>query len=216
MRNTYTLNESFFRDWSPEMSYLLGYIYADGSMDRGKYRIRFASIDIDQLETVRTLFKSDRPITEASNKNGKWYEFNVQNKQIYSDLRNLGIYPNKSLTMRLPNIPDAYKRDFVRGYFDGDGCVYEVKRKRPTPGMETDFATGSKDFGSQFTALLNDIVGNYFSCKMKRKNYYNIRTNNVGSEKFYETIYYEGCIHLKRKSDKFKSILTKRNYSFLN
>ena len=210
MRNEYTLNEMFFREWSPEMSYVLGYTYADGGMDRNKYRIRYASKDKEQLEMLQMLFNSDKPIAEAANQNGRWFTFNVQNKTIYSDLRKLGIFPNKSLTMRLPEIPQEFAVDFIRGYFDGDGCIYEVKRKRPTPGMEVDFATGSSDFANQFTDLLNRTIGNFFSSKLKRKNYYSIRTSNQGSEAFYNAVYKKNCPHLKRKKDKFEEILTKR------
>lgn len=211
MRKTYTLNKKFFREWSSEMAYLLGYIYADGSMDRKKYRIRISSVDKDQLETVRSLIDSNKPISSASNKNGSWYNFNIQNKEIYADLRKLGIFPNKSLTMRLPNIPKAYKIDFIRGYFDGDGSIQRVKRKRPTPGMEVDFATGSKDFAEKFTIMLNDVIDDKFYFKKKRVNYYNIRCSTSGAESFYNKVYYKNCIHMKRKKEKFENIIEERS-----
>lgn len=213
MRNSYTLNEKFFREWSSEMAYLLGYTYADGSMDRKKYRIRFASKDKDMLELVARLVESDKPITKNSNKNGSWYEFNIQNKTIYGDLRSLGIFPNKSLTMRMPNIPQEYKLDFIRGYFDGDGSIQRLKRKRPTPGMQVDFATGSRSFASSLTKMLNDLIYPKFHVTEKRVNYYNIRCATTGAEEFYRKVYYENCPCLQRKKTKFEDIMKERQSS---
>ncbi|KKQ34928.1 MAG: intein-containing protein [Candidatus Nomurabacteria bacterium GW2011_GWB1_37_5] len=48
----------------------------------------------------------------------------IGNKAIYQSLEDLGLYPNKSLTIEFPQIPNKYLSSFIRGYFDGDGCVY--------------------------------------------------------------------------------------------
>eukprot|EP01083_Nonionella_stella_P151150 482583_1 len=47
------------------------------------------------------------------------------------DLIALGCTPRKSLTLEWPNeLPDQYASHFVRGYFDGDGCIHFNKDKR--------------------------------------------------------------------------------------
>lgn len=39
-------------------------------------------------------------------------------------LREIGLYPNKSLTIdKIPNIKNELLRHFIRGYFDGDGSI---------------------------------------------------------------------------------------------
>jgi len=40
-----------------------------------------------------------------------------------SDLINLGIKNDKSFTCEMPKIPEKHIWDFIRGIFDGDGCV---------------------------------------------------------------------------------------------
>lgn len=46
------------------------------------------------------------------------------------DLTNLGCFRNKSLTCTFPTFLNASLiRHFIRGYFDGDGCVWIGKRK---------------------------------------------------------------------------------------
>lgn len=46
----------FFRVWSPEMAYILGYWWADGCMriksNTGAYEIQIASNDFAHLETI--------------------------------------------------------------------------------------------------------------------------------------------------------------------
>ena len=46
-------------------------------------------------------------------------------------LTRLGAFRNKSLTLEFPKyIEDKYMSSFILGYFDGDGCVWNGKRKR--------------------------------------------------------------------------------------
>ena len=211
MSNLYTVNEKFFSDWSPEMAYLLGFIYADGNMSRDAYKIRIDSKDIQILEDIRAAMSSTHPISKQENNNGCWYELMISNKTLYGDLRKLGIFPNKSLTMRLPEIPNEYMKDFIRGYFDGDGCIYEVKRKRPTPGLEIDFATGSKDFATKIINVLNENVHESIRLANPRKNYYRIRGWNQASEALFKYMYSESpTLYLKRKHEKFLDIMSKR------
>lgn len=209
MRKTHTVNERFFSEWSSEMAYILGYLYADGYMDRDKYRIRLASKDKQILEDIKGKLNYSGELKSCSNKQGEWLELHIQNKQIYSDLRKLGIYPNKSLTMRFPEIPKEVLPHFIRGYFDGDGCIYEVKRKRPTPGLETDFATGSKEFAKSLLEILNKIYPK-FRLYNKRANYYCIRGANYASYALYEYMYKDNPICLQSKYDKFQDIISRK------
>ena len=42
------------------------------------------------------------------------------------DLRKFGLGNNKAKNVEeLPNISEELIRHFIRGYFDGDGCIYE-------------------------------------------------------------------------------------------
>jgi hypothetical protein len=47
----------------------------------------------------------------------------IGNKNLYDSLVTLGLYPSKPLTIHTPSIPRKMVSHFVRGYFDGDGCV---------------------------------------------------------------------------------------------
>ncbi len=111
--------------------------------------------------------------------------------------------------MRFPSVPCQYLPDFIRGYFDGDGCIYEVKRKRPTPGMEVDFATGSKSFAESLLLVLQEHVHPSFKLYNKRKNYYCVRGWNQAASALYKYMY-NGKIYMTRKHNKFSEIVSKR------
>lgn len=59
--------------------------------------------------------------------------FRLSSKLLCNDLLKHGVMPNKSFKIKLPNISDIFLPHFIRGYFDGDGCVYtctkETKKK---------------------------------------------------------------------------------------
>lgn len=63
--------------------------------------------------------------------------FAVSNKKLVSDLIKLGCVPCKSLILTFPN-KEIFKTDdlvkhFIRGYFDGDGCISYSSNKYYKP-----------------------------------------------------------------------------------
>jgi hypothetical protein len=61
---------------------------------------------------------------------------------IYKDIEALGGTERKSLTVEFPEVPQRYLHDFIRGYFDGDGCIMRLKGNR----INSAFTCGSKQF----------------------------------------------------------------------
>ena len=138
------------------MAYVLGYFYADGSLEdasylRGRY-IRVSSVEKDTILKIRHWLGSEHTIVECAptTKNGGTrYLLRIGSHALYAVLVKLGLYPNKSLTVRFPNtlIPKRFLGDFIRGYFDGDGCVYLRKgNKGNIKGIRVIFVSGSRAF----------------------------------------------------------------------
>src|SRR3989344_4542443 len=123
-----TLNQDFFKKWSSEMAYVLGFFAADGNMiknKRGAHFIEFQITDRDILNQIKNLLGSNHKIS-IRDRNKKWkksYRLQLGSKEIFNDLIKLGMVPRKSNILKFPKIPDVYLADFVRGYFDGDGHV---------------------------------------------------------------------------------------------
>lgn len=58
------------------------------------------------------------------------YQVDITSEKMFNDLCTLGCVPNKSLILKFPKIQEQFVPHFIRGYFDGDGCVYSSKKKR--------------------------------------------------------------------------------------
>lgn len=162
----YAVNENFFKKWTQEMAYVLGYIYADGSMEdasylRGRY-VRVSSAEKNNLLKIKAWMDSQHTVTERKTVDGRsLYLLRIGSHVLYSDLTKLGLYPNKSLTIRFPKIPKKYITHFIRGYFDGDGCVRICMRKGKDEKMVinklcTIFTSGSKLFLEELAACIKE------------------------------------------------------------
>lgn len=132
------INESYFRRWSPNMAYLLGFILADGCIIKGSYKgysdaLRFGvhKQDIDILKKIKQELGSQYKISLV--KNAAYFSINSQ--KIVNNLKALGISYRKSLQKaryeKIPNVPIKYIRDFIRGIVDGDGSINFDKKNYP-------------------------------------------------------------------------------------
>ena len=160
----YYYNDSFFDTWSDGMAYVLGYLFADGSLDdvpqiRAKY-MRVTSTDRDRIYLIRKLLSSQHTIVRevlGGNRLPR-YLLSIGSHRLYDALTSRGLTPHKSLTMELPLIPPRYFGAFVCGYFDGDGCVYIDQQKSKSRyglgRMTIIFTSGSKNF----LQALHDIL----------------------------------------------------------
>lgn len=160
--NRKTVNENFFKIWSPKMAYVLGFMFADGSLlDTNKssrtYYLHFSNNDSSLLNDIRIALGSEHNIYTrqpriTNYKRGKYisklsYVLRIGNKVMYHDLLNLGIKHRKSNDMKMPDVPTKYFAFFLRGYFDGDGCVgWYTSTRRHTPSLRLVFTSGSTDF----------------------------------------------------------------------
>jgi len=151
------LNQDFFKIWTANMAYVLGFFAADGNMlhtKRGGYYISFHITDRIVLQKMRTAMGSTHKIAVRQDKRPNYktgYRLQIGSREMYADLLGLGFTPNKSKTLRMPAVPREHFGDFVRGYFDGDGCVYFKKlkvtdRKKEKWIFSSRFTAGSRTF----------------------------------------------------------------------
>lgn len=172
------LNHDFFKKWSPEMAYVLGFFAADGSMlrnNRGAHFIEFTITDRIVLKIIQQAVGSTHKIQERNRKKGVWkiqYRLQIGSKKWFTDLSRLGFTQNKSNTIKFPKIPKRCVGDFVRGYFDGDGCVYfkqhwSKERNKNIWVFVTLFTCGSRSFLEKLHACLleSGIKGGHISNK---------------------------------------------------
>lgn len=174
------LNQDFFKRWSPEMTYILGYFAADGTMicnKRGGHFIEFTSTDRVLLVQLKRVTQASQRITIRPKRSESWkpqYRIQIGSKEWFADLEHLGFTPRKSGSLKFPRVPEQYMGDFIRGYFDGDGCVYFRQlqfssRKKKRPILMTLFTSGSQGFLKVFVQHLRQYGIKGGSLKEKQK-----------------------------------------------
>jgi intein-encoded DNA endonuclease-like protein len=173
------VNKKFFDTWSPHMAYILGYFAADGSMiknRRGAHFVEFTSTDRILLTNLKRAVNSNHKITQRKRDNEKHkmlYRLQIGSRNWFRALERLGFTQHKSNTLHFPKVPKHYIGHFVRGYFDGDGCVYLNKlryadRTRKRWVLLTIFTSGSRKFLLSLWSLLKHegVIGG----SLKKKN----------------------------------------------
>lgn len=136
------------------MAYILGLWFADGCIYRGQM------FDITLHTKDKYILKR---IAEELQYEGSLYDYvdrqaariNFSCVVIYNDIVALGGKEAKSDDIEFPNIPEEYLPDFIRGYFDGDGCIMNLKNNR----VNSAITSGSKQFLDTLLSLLKEKAG---------------------------------------------------------
>jgi len=141
------INHYYFESIDTEYkAYILGFIFADGSIHTVKESIRNKNKEVYRIRErkrfVISIQKPDgyilEPLAEDLNvtivtrnppstiKNN-WQpqsKITVCSDSIFDDLQKLGCYPNKSTVgMDFPTLLPEFIPHFIRGFFDGDGSL---------------------------------------------------------------------------------------------
>lgn len=226
LKNRYTLNEDYFEEIdSDDKAYWLGFIYADGYVgDEGINNIIISLTEDDrehlqmfaeQIEFTGNL-RSVAAGGYAGSKAG--VTINFSSKKMASDLRKIGLYRGKSMTLSdLPDIQPQYLRHFIRGYFDGDGSIYTSRHtsrhqlsdgtlklyeyRRPEVSM-----IGSLKFIEKMMKAVP------FDFRIKESHtqgmVYMISARSTDIMDIYFYMYNDARTYLKRKFDKWTNILS--------
>ena len=212
-----TNNENFFKTWTCDMAYVLGFFAADGSMyrtRRGGYYIEFQITDGDLLEKIRTLFCSDNKITVRDRGlNCKpIYRLQIGCKSMFEDLEGIGFMQNKTHVLAMPRIPRIFFSHFVRGYFDGDGnvwkgTIHKFDRRHSSQALKICFTSGSERFLYSLQKQLRIFIGTdggslYYSRAFR------LQYARFDSLKIYQFMYRDkGDMYLPRKKKAFDSFV---------
>src|SRR5690606_36171752 len=94
------------------------------------YDIQFslAIEDLNHLKKFATAIESESVPQEKLQGDKTIAFFRVSSKRMFKDLEKLGCGQKKTGYETFPDIPTELRRHFIRGYFDGDGCIsyYDV------------------------------------------------------------------------------------------
>jgi intein/homing endonuclease len=224
----YKANDNYFEIINtPEKAYWLGLIAADGCLyKRGKsvyeLKLALAESDRDLIEDFKKSINFNGNLLINKHQKELWQNMvgiTIGSKKIFDDLGNLGLYPKKSLTILFPTkeqVPEEFVGDFIRGYFDGDGCISGGKKKKSSKYWTPIISfCGTLEFLKSLGEELNKN-GIQFKTKMQKRhkndvNSYSLIFNNFARvQKFHDFIYKNNGPFLKRKKEKMNLILSKQ------
>lgn len=208
---TYLLNEKYFDIIDSEKkAYILGFIYADGSVCRTTLNISLSEKDIEILHFIKSELEYSGNIKHYCIKDHNYVSLIITSKYLTDSLRNIGIISNKTyLSQTLPIVSEKYQKDLIRGFFDGDGSVYMVKYRN---SVELTFNLSNNKY--ILTEIKNIFINNNISSSVIRckKTIFSSMMDVKGTlnlMRLYEFIYHdENLFSLKRKHDIFKKIYT--------
>jgi hypothetical protein len=184
-------NNLFSTNINENTAYILGLLWADGSMCSNMVAIESNQKD---LEPLKDLFLSTGNWNIRYRKRKNWQPqtvFHISNKIFSSHLR-YNDYNKKSFTSPdkiLQIIPDNLKRFWFRGYWDGDGCFYLNKNTKAV------HCTATSTYEQDWTFLQNlyislNIKFSIRRVKKEKSSYSQIRiTNQKGSLKLINYLY---------------------------
>ncbi len=199
----YEVYDEFFDELNPTNVYLMGFLAADGSIQKdGGIKIGLSTIDKPFLEKVRAILHSNYPIRDYLTKDGfSVSEFIFRSEKIKQKLAQYGIVNNKTKTFVFPyNIPKEFYIDFIRGYFDGDGtfCLAGQYCRASLCGYNQEF----------LQSVVNILENQYNIPRVKiqkdnRGNTYYFQYSQTSAKKLYELFYKASpALYLPRKYDK--------------
>lgn len=208
----YYFNFSYFNQIdTSNKAYIIGLLASDGNLykrdnHQGQIQILLHKKDEKLLKDIIKEMDGNKPLCYFKD----YATLTINSDEMYDDLLKIGLYDNKtySINMNNINIPEEYKFDFLRGYFDGDGSIFkhlQTTCKNITPCCYYICISG---YVHNLLAMKEFLLNKGISCQItvdKRKKYHGSEFGNLrfGSIKdkmlFITNIYKNDGIKLERK-----------------
>ena len=227
-----TYNKEYFNIIdSPTKAYWLGFLYADGyvtSDDRWGLELQLSDMShmknlLDELSYSGNIKTRDRKGIESCS-------FLIKNKDMTNSLKDKGVIPNKTCCLEFPSVDvleNKYYSHFIRGFFDGDGCVsygYITKPRKDRNNKiytrlhkEINIVCKADNFVKELLKImLNNDITLHHNINRQHNNLNVIKTSSISDIiNFYKYIYSDSnpTNRLNRKFNKFNDLFIATNNS---
>lgn len=217
-KRKFPLIENYFDTIDTEIkAYFLGLLWADGCNYKKNNSISIALQEEDSyiLEKIKNdIFIINKPLRlkkAQTFKSKNQFVLSIYGKYISDLLENYGMIPKKSLSLKFPRkgvLNEELIHHFIRGYFDGDGCISSTKKEKQI----TCTFVGTFEF---LTSVKNILINVGFSdvklisVNDKDKNTFVLSfTGRKNALRLYQYMYKNANFYLIRKYEKFKNVKT--------
>lgn len=225
--SNHMIRHNFFKNIHTEIqAYLLGFLYADGSISDNRYYMSIHVTESDRYIVdlfIKYIIPDAKPYIHEGNtfkSRGKEYtsksaiKLQIGSSIITKDLEELGITERKTWKeLHIPNIPKNLIKYFILGYFDGDGCYTarvakpDIKNREKNYKIRMAWQIDCKrdEILNDFKAFLEKELGVTLNINfIKRDNMYRLCTASIKvCKKLFEYFYKEANFYYRRKYDKF-------------
>lgn len=222
---SYTCNHDFFESiQTEEQAYWLGFISADGWISisdtgSGVLGIELQRGDIEHLKKFNKCIQGNYKIDtfektcslSSKESRNKMCRIRIYSKKMVNDLINLGITSHKTYDMPYPKIDANLLPHYIRGYFDGDGCVrlrtYTTSQGEVVKYPICDITSHDKIF---LEHLREDIYNKKQICSYIYPDKTNYRLYTHAREhslSFLKYLYHNASIYLDRKFKIYQEII---------
>jgi len=207
------IDEKFFDKIGEDQAYLLGYLFADGCMRKQRKKsfvVSFSTIDKQLFLDIRKKLKADKSgfRRKRNNECKPIYTFSTANKKITQRLLSLGLIRKKAKRLVYPSfLPKELFFHFLRGFFDGDGCVHISYNKEKKPWTcHVIISSLSSNFLRKFQKLLRSF---FIDSTITKNSIFNLNIRKYESVlRLYKNLYYNTDFYLSRKKKIFSSFFS--------
>jgi hypothetical protein len=226
-RRKYACDDDFFSRDDEKSFYWAGFWAADGCIFKNRNSkqiiLSLSEKDVVHLE----LFKSQvqfngitgTSISRHSLTNPKWHDSTkkslyITSAKLFEDLSRFNVVPAKTHTYTFPEwlLDHELVNHFIRGYFDGDGCITFHKELPPKSSKAEINMRGTLDFLWAVKNLFQDRLTLNSKTTPKLSNGIGILkySGNRLCTEIRDFLYKDATIYLGRKYDLCQSIMAKR------
>lgn len=215
---------------SAEAAYILGFYIADGFISGNRLSFFLSEKDLCLLTQIKNYISPNSKIQhypEKINKQGiksnAICSLSITSEHICKTLENYGVGYNKTYKIKSIKsiVPKQFMWDFVRGYFDGDGCVSASNVKRIIKNKEYHHTNVCWTIISKDKLILEEIQSfinseeniNLLLYPDKKGNFL-MGTHSLKNLKIiFSKLYNNASIKLDRKYKKFQNIIANTEVS---
>jgi hypothetical protein len=208
-KRTYSLNDFYFSNLNDKSAYYLGFIAADGHITNFENKMNYLIINIIKSdEEILNRFKKDisynGKIYFTPKKNGQDQSaIRICSNQIKKDINKYFNTNNKTYNLNwCKDISNELMNNFIRGYFDGDGCVHF----NPSKGQYSASIVGTESFLSGLKKFYNENNNNCEGSIKNNGTYTNLYfSGKYVAKKFLDWLYKDSTeeTRLSRKYQKY-------------
>lgn len=206
----YAIDESFFDVIdTEEKAYWLGFLTADGSIDRGnRIKLTLQAKDAGHLYKFTVALRTEQPIRLVDvTLKGKAHPtavISINCQKLVWGLARLGVTERKSLTVTACQfVPDELQHHYWRGLVDGDGCIsYDKAGKKWLIRL-----AGSHSIVSEFAKYVSGFVESKARPQQRGKIFEVIYGGSSLTHKIVSILYGDCQVYLDRKKQLADQVL---------